>query len=72
MRYLSNIADVGYRDVPLNIISQYGGFLNASVVEDFNHYASIVFQRYGNKVKTWFTFNEPQVGAFPVPFFISY
>lgn len=50
-----------HRDAPLNVISQYGAFLNSSVVDDFNNYASIVFQRYGKKVKTWFTFNEPQV-----------
>lgn len=45
-------------------MSQYGAFLNSSIVEDFDNYASIVFQRYGKKVKTWFTFNEPHVGHF--------
>lgn len=46
---------------PLSLISQYGAFLNSNVVDDFNNYASNVFQRYGKKVKIWLTFNEPQV-----------
>ena len=50
------------RDTPLNLMAQYGAFLNSSIIEDFNNYASIVFERYGRKVKTWITFNEPQVG----------
>ena len=51
-----------HRDTPLNLMAQYGAFLNSSIIEDFNNYASIVFERYGRKVKTWITFNEPQVG----------
>ncbi|KAK7683403.1 hypothetical protein QCA50_013666 [Cerrena zonata] len=55
------VATLFHWDTPLNLMSQYGAFLNNSIVEDFDNYASIVFQRYGKKVKTWFTFNEPHV-----------
>ncbi|KAK7687319.1 hypothetical protein QCA50_009825 [Cerrena zonata] len=54
------VATLFHWDTPINLMSQ-GGFLNRSIVEDFNNYASIVFQRYGKKVKTWITFNEPLV-----------
>ena len=53
------------RDTPVNLMSSTGAFLNSSVVEHFDNYASIVFQRYGKKVKTWFTFNEPHVSIAP-------
>ncbi|KAK7687310.1 hypothetical protein QCA50_009815 [Cerrena zonata] len=55
------VATLFHWDTPLNLMSQYGAFLNNSIVEDFDNYASIAFQRYGKKVKTWFTFNEPHV-----------
>lgn len=39
------------RDTPLNIIAQYGAFFNNNVIADFDNYASIVFRRYGQKIK---------------------
>lgn len=45
----------------LNLVFEYGAFLNGSVVEDFASYASLIFSRYGDRVKTFFTFNEPHV-----------
>lgn len=31
--------------------------------KDFADYADFCFQMYGNRVKNWFTFNEPRVVA---------
>ena len=44
------------RDTPLNLVFEYGGFLNGSVVEDFDFYARTCFERFGDRVSLWFTF----------------
>ena len=38
---------------------RYGGFLNEQIVNDFTHYASVVFAALGDRVTYWSTFNEP-------------
>ncbi|KAH8922793.1 glycoside hydrolase family 1 protein [Atractiella rhizophila] len=57
------VATLFHWDTPLNLVFEYGGFINnnGTVVEDFTAYAEAVFKRLGNKVTTWFTFNEPRV-----------
>ncbi|MGD7051028.1 glycoside hydrolase family 1 protein [Rossellomorea marisflavi] len=47
-------------DMPKEMQDQ-GGFENRRVVEAFARYAKICFERYGDRVKKWFTFNEPIV-----------
>lgn len=47
-------------DMPKELQDQ-GGFENRSVAEAFARYANICFERYGDRVKKWFTFNEPIV-----------
>ncbi|MDA4349048.1 family 1 glycosylhydrolase, partial [Escherichia coli] len=38
-----------------------GGWENREVVEAFGRYAQTCFTLFGNRVKHWFTFNEPIV-----------
>ncbi|XP_039884309.1 lactase-phlorizin hydrolase-like [Simochromis diagramma] len=45
-------------DLP-QAIEDYGGFLNDSFVKLFRDYADLMFDRLGDKVKIWITFNEP-------------
>lgn len=51
---------------------KYGGWQNASMVNYFNDFANLCFERFGNRVKYWITFNNPWVrrlrtdGAFTV------
>uniref|UniRef100_A0A668S0Y7 Lactase n=1 Tax=Oreochromis aureus TaxID=47969 RepID=A0A668S0Y7_OREAU len=49
-------------DLP-QAIEDYGGFLNDSFVKLFRDYADLMFDRLGDKVKIWITFNEPLVIA---------
>lgn len=49
-------ADSSSRDTPLNLVFEYGAFLNGSIVEDFDFYARTCFERFGDRVKLWFTF----------------
>lgn len=45
-------------DMPLPL-HHLGGFTNPIISEYFNEYANLLFQRYGDRVKRWITFNEP-------------
>lgn len=40
---------------------KYGGWQNASMVNFFNDFANLCFERFGNRVKYWITFNNPWV-----------
>ncbi|KAK9885204.1 hypothetical protein WA026_010709 [Henosepilachna vigintioctopunctata] len=45
-------------DLP-QCLEEMGGWMNASIVDDFLIYANILFEAYGDRVKHWITFNEP-------------
>ncbi|KAJ8770874.1 hypothetical protein K2173_021789 [Erythroxylum novogranatense] len=46
-------------DLPQALEDEYGGFLNAKIVEDFRNYSDICFKEFGDRVKNWLTINEP-------------
>lgn len=48
-------------ELPAALFEKYGGWGSKHVVELFSTYAKKVFERYGDRVKHWFTFNEPIV-----------
>ncbi|KAH8914992.1 glycoside hydrolase family 1 protein, partial [Atractiella rhizophila] len=47
------VATLFHWDTPLNLVFEYGGFINnnGTVVEDFTAYAEAVFKRLGNKAR---------------------
>lgn len=48
--------------VPLQVLEEkYGGWQNASMINFFNDFANLCFERFGNRVKYWITFNNPWV-----------
>lgn len=47
-------------DLP-QVIEDDGGFLNDSFPDLFNEYAIYCFEKFGDRVKFWITFNEPWV-----------
>lgn len=49
-------------DMPMALQAK-GGFENRDVVEAFARYARICFELFGDKVRYWFTFNEPLIPA---------
>lgn len=46
-------------DTPLALQQKFGGFTNRLIVDYFEDYARVLFQRFGDRVKNWITFNEP-------------
>lgn len=45
-------------DLPLEL-QKFGGLTNAIFVNYFEAYANLLFDRFGDRVKYWITFNEP-------------
>ncbi|XP_061342184.1 non-cyanogenic beta-glucosidase-like [Gastrolobium bilobum] len=46
-------------DLPQALEDEYGGFLSSRIVQDFQDYADLCFDRFGDRVKLWVTLNEP-------------
>lgn len=44
---------------------KHGGWQNVSMVNYFNDFANLCFERFGNRVKYWITFNNPWVRLGP-------
>ncbi|CAN8102843.1 unnamed protein product [Discula destructiva] len=59
-------------DTPLFLQEKYGGWLSEDIVADFVAYANTTFQAFGDRVKTFFTVNEPIVFCNEYPFPAQY
>ncbi|KAF2724396.1 glycoside hydrolase family 1 protein [Polychaeton citri CBS 116435] len=56
-------------DTPLYLQNLYGGWLSEDIVNDFVEFARISYEAFGDRVKWWFTVNEPIVfcNQYPLP-----
>ncbi|KAI9123588.1 hypothetical protein K1719_004888 [Acacia pycnantha] len=52
-------------DMPQELEDKYGGWLSPQAQEDFAFYSEVCFKWFGERVKYWTTFNEPNI---QVPF----
>ncbi|WP_312096553.1 glycoside hydrolase family 1 protein [Niallia sp.] len=52
-------------DIPQALMDQYNGWESRQIIEDFNNYARVLFERYGDRVKYWISLNEQN-------YFVSY
>eukprot|EP01018_Ginkgo_biloba_P003114 Gb_13349 [translate_table: standard] len=50
-------------DLPQSLEDEYGGWVSSKIVEDFVAYADVCFKEFGDRVKNWITFNEPNAIA---------
>ncbi|KAJ3680037.1 hypothetical protein LUZ60_016315 [Juncus effusus] len=52
---------LSHYDLPQDLEDRYGAWLNSEIQYDFGYYAEICFKAFGDRVKYWATFNEPNV-----------
>ncbi|MCG8710068.1 6-phospho-beta-glucosidase [Brenneria sp. 4F2] len=52
------LVTLSHYEMPYGLVKNHGGWGNRKTIEFFERYARTVFQRYGDKVKYWLTFNE--------------
>ncbi|KAA8515484.1 hypothetical protein F0562_018905 [Nyssa sinensis] len=52
---------LSHYDIPQELEDSYGTWLSPKVQEDFRYYADVCFKYFGDRVKYWVTFNEPNV-----------
>jgi len=50
-------------DLP-QALQDKGGWENEELIADFTYYAKVCFERFGDRVKWWLTFNEPWVVSY--------
>ncbi|MGD6966355.1 glycoside hydrolase family 1 protein [Rossellomorea vietnamensis] len=52
------LVTIAHYETPLHLIKEYGGWKNRKLIEFFERYVKVLFNRYKDKVKYWLTFNE--------------
>lgn len=52
------IITISHYDMPLYLVTEYGGFANRKLIDFFVRYATAVLDRYKDKVKYWIVFNQ--------------
>ncbi len=67
---LEPVVTLYHFDFPLALM-QKGGWSNPDMINWYTHYASIVLNRYGKKVKHFITFNEPYIENFLVEYMLN-
>ncbi|XP_042515307.1 putative beta-glucosidase 17 [Macadamia integrifolia] len=50
---------LNHYDIPQELENRYGSWLNPECREDFGYFADVCFRAFGDRVKYWVTFNEP-------------
>lgn len=56
---ITPIVTLYHWDLPQVLQEKYGGWQNISMINYFNDFANLCFERYGDRVKYWITFNNP-------------
>lgn len=52
------IITMSHYDIPLHLVTEYGGFANRKCIEFFVRYAKVLLDRFKGKVTYWIVFNQ--------------
>jgi 6-phospho-beta-glucosidase len=55
---------ISHYEMPLYLVSQYGGWANRKLVDFYSRFCEVLFERYHSKVKYWITFNQINLISF--------
>ena len=52
------VITMAHYDIPVHLVTEYGGFANREVIRFFCRYARVLLERYGDRVPYWIVFNQ--------------
>lgn len=52
------LVTISHYETPLHLAQQYDGWTSRELIEFYERYCRVLFERYGSRVKYWLTFNE--------------
>ena len=52
------VVTLSHFEMPFHLVKKYGGWRNRRMIEFFERFSRVCFERYHKKVKYWMTFNE--------------
>ena len=52
------VLTLSHFEIPYHLVTEYGGWRNRQLITFFERFARVVFERFGDRVKYWMTFNE--------------
>lgn len=58
------VVTLSHYEMPYALIERYNGWASREVIACYERYARTVFERYGDRVRYWLTFNEVNLGLF--------
>jgi 6-phospho-beta-glucosidase len=56
------LVTISHYELPMYLVDHYGGWTNRKLIQFYERYARVVYERYRNKVTYWLTFNEINIG----------
>lgn len=63
-RGMKVFATILHYNIPVNLVTKYGGWKNRKLVDFYLKYATTLFERIGNRVDYWLPFNEINCAKF--------
>ncbi|XP_078149490.1 putative inactive beta-glucosidase 14 [Carex rostrata] len=52
---------INHLEIPQELQDRYGAWLSSEIRNDFGYFAEVCFKAFGDRVKYWTTFNEPNL-----------
>ncbi|XP_022683921.1 probable inactive beta-glucosidase 14 isoform X3 [Setaria italica] len=60
-RGIQPFVTICHYDIPYELDKRYGGWLSPEIRKDYSYLADVCFRMFGDRVKYWITFNEPNM-----------
>lgn len=65
------LVTLSHYELPYELVRKYNGWYSRKLIDLFEKYAAVVFERYKDKVKYWLTFNEINSAIMPMGAILS-
>lgn len=63
-RGMKVFATILHYNIPVNLVTKYGGWKNRKTIDFYIKYVKVLFERIGRRVDYWLPFNEINAGKF--------